>query len=530
MEHGNQKEPDNHQGSNTGNDGFGRLCPHLPAWSPPDIDEAKLEGHFLAFANTQMSEKPGKGPTEIAADPDLREELDNKFNASIPAGYTYFGQFIDHDLTLDTTPLSETNVDPEQITNFRTPKLDLDSVYGGGPLVQSDLYEKSEKGKITGRLLTGAIRNTAFKDLQRSRDGRALIGDKRNDENAIVSQLHLAFILAHNELVDRIIDRDSTKKDKGEEVFSEARRTLVFLYQWIVWKDFLKRLTASEIWETALQKVHTAGRIRWKLGFMDIYSGDHPLFMPLEFSGAAYRFGHSMVRNSYQTNILEKEGAGFGVFIPIFDISADAQDDLSGFRPLSAKRVIQWDWFLTMESSQGSFPQQARKIDTRLCNALSALREDKNNPEALANILAARNLIRGVRLGLPSGPDIARTFGFKPLNLSENEPEALWYYILKEAETLAAEQSGQHLGGVGSMILCATFAGILRGDPHSWINIHPAWTPDDDPLLESSDKRDTGDWNLSSIIRLSKLPVSGDDIQQIWNESQQEQQEEEPRP
>lgn len=70
---------------------------------------------------------------------DTLEAVDE--NPLIPAGYTYFGQFIDHDITLDTTSLKEKAVDAAAMIDFRTPALDLDCVYGRGPDDQPYMYE-----------------------------------------------------------------------------------------------------------------------------------------------------------------------------------------------------------------------------------------------------------------------------------------------------------------------------------------------------------------------------------------------------
>ena len=64
----------------------------------------------------------------------------NPNNPDIPLGFGFFGQFVDHDITLDTTSSFERQNDPEGISNFRTPALELDNVYGSGPSVDPWLY------------------------------------------------------------------------------------------------------------------------------------------------------------------------------------------------------------------------------------------------------------------------------------------------------------------------------------------------------------------------------------------------------
>ncbi len=474
------------------------------------MSDHDLDRFLLDFANQHMIEAPGKTPGEIANDPALRDDLEAEFGSRLPAGYTYFGQFVDHDVTFDTASSLVRRNDPHGILNFRTPRLDLDNVYGRGRDDQPYLYDMDDRDKF----LIGKVKGTELRDLPRNStehpEARALIGDMRNDENSIVCQLQLAFLLAHNRLVER------ARRAGIGDAFEAARQTLRWLYQWIVWNDFLARVTTDSVWNTALQLVETGdGRKRWVSGLSDVFDWKHQPFMPVEFSVAAYRFGHSLVRNSYQTNNPHR---GFGNFAPIFDnTGATNPDDLRGFRPLLKENYVQWDWFLDMDS-QGPFPQRARKIDTKLANALAFLHEGGG----AMNVLAFRNLRRGLSFDLPSGTDVARKWCLTPLQLCQNEIDALWFYILREAEGLEGDKAGQHLGTLGSVIVCSVFGGLLLGDPNSFHNQAPCWTPDDDALLISGeDNRDSDDgaWELSSIIRLSGLPVNGSDVEQQTNGS-----------
>ena len=229
----------------------------------------------------------------------------------------------------------------------------------------------------------------------------------------------------------------------------------------MVWKDYLKRIATESIHDCALKLTEKCGqRCVWELGLSDVYKWKYQPFMPVEFSGAAYRFGHSMVRNSYQTNDLE----GVEQPRPIFSTSEGSRD-LRGFRPMLKENVIQWHRFLEM----GHIPQMARKIDTRLSNALTELPFTGDKPN---NMLAFLNLKRGVNLGLPSGENVAKKLCVEPINIGCNEPESLWYYVLKEADQ---QCNGENLGSVGSTIVCAVFAGLLKGDPHSFFNTEPCW-------------------------------------------------------
>lgn len=481
---------------------FGRICGDLPPWSPPGFDPNKdasqIEAHFLNIANNDMVEMPNVSPTAIANDPELVKKLESQFGSNIPAGYTYFGQFIDHDITFDPASSLMRQNDPSGLLNHRTPRLDLDNVYGKGPAQSPYLYDKDDSAKM----LIGQVAKTNLCDLPRNYQGIALIGDMRNDENSMVSQLQLGFLLAHNTLVDR------ARNKYVANPFEAARKTLRWLYQYIVWNDFLVRITKDEIHKCALMLEQACGgRSEWEMGLKDVYRWKNQPFMPVEFSVAAYRFGHSMVRNSYRTNGQHRD---IQDFVPIFDNDGTKNpDDLRGFRPMSKENTIQWDWFLEMSTSGGPFPQRARKIDTKLSNALTALHEGA--PGSTMNILAWRNLVRSWRFELPSGTDVAKKFCLEPTKIDADR-DALWYYILQEAENLPGANQGQMLGSVGSIIVCATFAGLLKGDPNSWLNLEPCWTPDDDPLLEVEDKVDADAWTLASIIRLSGLPVDANDV------------------
>ncbi len=477
---------------------FGRICPDLPAWTPPGLPEAQIDDFFFDIATNLMVELPGELPGDIAGDAQVRNELDTRFSSNIPAGYTYFGQFIDHDITFDPASSLMRRNDPNGLLNFRTPRLDLDNIYGSGPDDQPYLYDPNDKALMAVDLVGG---DPSHPDLPRYR-GRALIGDMRNDENSMVSQLQLAFLLAHNTLVRRA--RIEFPGIKGPDAFETARKTLRWLYQHIVWNDFVKRIAIDEVYKAALQLKETPDKRKiWVTGLDDVYKWKHQPFMPVEFSVAAYRFGHSMVRNSYQTNDPVR---GFGNFAPIFDNTGGTDpDDLRGFRPMKTDNMIQWDWFLPMDSSTAPFfPQMARKIDTKLANALSFLFVGPAGERG--NVLAFRNLKRSWTFGLPAGTDVAKKWCLNPLKLQDGEPDSLWYYVLREAQG----NGGNTLGRVGSVIVAATFAGLLKGDPCSWINTEPCWKPGDDPLLnDGEDNRDDASWTLASIIRIAGIKADG---------------------
>ena len=483
---------------------FGRMAPNLEGWTPKNLPSGQSLEEFLE--ETAKNDMQERTPNDPAGD------------STIPAAYTYFGQFVDHDITHDTTSLGQQQTDPNSILNFRTPRLDLDCLYGRGPEDQPYLFEFDANKALTGRMIFGKAKgldqtSLSFPDLPRTEDGTALIGDKRNDENAIVAQIHLAFILAHN----RLADAARSQGMSGADAFAAARKSLTRLYQWIVWQDFIARITDQGFHGTALeQKPNGPLTSLWSLGFKDVYNWHEAPFMPVEFSGAAYRFGHTMVRNGYRTN--HTAGAQLGNEVTLFDPNGQ---DLRGGRSLGLKQLLQWDWFLEFGNRALGFPQKARKLDPLLSTSLSNLPNEKGRE----NILAFRNLLRGVKLELPSGPDMARFYGLEAV---DSQSPALWFYILKEAQT-ASSDLGNRLGSLGSLILCSVFAGLLKGDPASFFNVDPTWTPKKDELISNvtsidpkSDKQNDqhlrgkpDGYGLATIIRLSGLPITSNDFDRV---------------
>jgi hypothetical protein len=431
-------------------------------------------------------DNPQNDPAELAAtmiETEAEDEDETENNINIPAGFTYVGQFIDHDITFDPNSKLQRDNDPDALRNFRTPRFDLDSVYADGPSDNPFIYHPD------GIHLLIDDTNPAEPDLPRNLEGRALIGDPRNDENLIISQLHLAFLNFHNKVVDDALLAGITDDDMR---FDEARRIVRWHYQWIVIHDFLTRITGTpdiDIVDSILKPDtyiviendaarEIDGLLKADLKF---FKWRTQPFIPVEFSVAAYRFGHSMVRGDYALN---EESADEDDQIPIFSEDPENEDDLHGFRKRPEGHIIQWGRFFEISGS-GLAPQPSRKIDTRLAHGLGILPE--NVAGDIIRSLAERNLRRGVALGLPSGQSVARAMGM-PQDLilgaddmgltgnlekyGDNTP--LWYYILKEAEVKC---NGSRLGPVGGRIVAEVLIGLLVGDPMSFVNIDPTWRP-----------------------------------------------------
>ena len=366
-------------------------------------------------------------------------------NPAITAGYTYLGQFIDHDLTFDPVSSLDRLNDPDALTSFRTPRFDLDSLYGSGPADEPFQYDRDDERKLL--IASNAL---GVDDLPRNSQEIALIGDPRNDENVIVSQLHLAFARLHNRFVDQAA---AAIADPGD-CFAEAQRLTRWHYQWVVVHDYLPRTVGEPLMGELFDPDTGDTDLRY-------YRARTRPYLPVEFSAAAFRFGHSQVRGIYDLN-----AAVTGR--PIF-AAGDAVgplDDLRGRRNLPAGWSVDWSLFFPIA---GSNPQPSRLIDARLVPALFDL------PGAGA-ALAVRNLQRGQALQLPSGQDVARLLKADVLTgdqLGAPEPTPLWFYLLKEAEL----GGGTSLGPVGGRIVAEVLLGLLRGDVHSFINVDPTWTP-----------------------------------------------------
>jgi Animal haem peroxidase len=442
---------------------FGRMFPKLP---PLELPDAPLQ----ALAEAMRDADPGSAEGN---------------NPKIPAGFTYLGQFVDHDITLDLTSIGEKERDPLATENFRTPSLDLDSIYGRGPDGSPHLYARNPaNGNLPGpKLLIGTtvggfqnlgnVPPTFPNDLPRGAEGFALIGDHRNDENLVVAQTHLAFLKFHNKVVDMLAARNPAPPD----LFFEARRIVTWHYQWMVLHDFVERLTEPGI----VARILHDGR--------KFYRFKKIPYMPVEFSVAAYRLGHSMVREVYGHNRVFTPAGGIpatlGLLFAFSGLSGGilgnlAPNPLQGPTPISALAsnwIIDWRRYYDFNTpaAPGFFLNATRRIDPFLVPQLHTLPGGGGN-------LAFRNLRRGVIMGLPSGQSVAELMEV-PNPLTEDEiasgPDGavakahglhrktpLWYYILKEAQV---RRNGEALGPVGSRIVAEVFVGLVHGDHESYL-------------------------------------------------------------
>lgn len=425
---------------------FGRMFRRLPPASP--LGEEALRALAEQMREPPPTEGQPQGWGSTGAPP---PELDND---AIPSGFTYFGQFVDHDITFDPVSSLQRQNDPDALTDFRSPRFDLDSVYGSGPADEPFQYDKASGGL---KFLIEPNVN-GEQDLPRNSQGTALIGDPRNDENTIVSQLQLAFLRFHNKIADRVSSDGATP---AERWFEEAQKLVRWHYQWVILKDFLPRIVAPEILDRLL--TITEHDVEIKLSW---FKPKKAPFMPVEFSVAAYRYGHSQIRPAYHLNAGVRDKP---IFLPG---DPDPTGDLRGFRPiLQGWTIDDWSLFLNTRGDTAQL-QPSRKIDSKLAAGLF----DLPGFDDVESSLAFRNLKRGEALGLPSGQDVARLLGVPVLDggtLGAPEPTPLWFYILKEAEL----SGGERLGEVGGRIVAEVLLGLLKSDSRSFVNAEPSWRP-----------------------------------------------------
>ena len=446
---------------------FGRLFPKLEAFAPVSDGVTKsllalgAQGGLLD-AQDQLS----AGPIALITNPAL--SVNNPDNPTHTAGTHFVGQFIDHDITFDTSSKLGQTTDPFTSPNGRTPVLDLDSVYGNGPTGSSALYNSTDPAKL--RIESGGSYKdgtSGFEDVPRMSDGTAIIGDPRNDEHMMIAGLQCAFIKFHNRQVDDARTNGATYPDD----YNQARQLTTWHYHWMVLHEFLPLFVGSDMVNDVLKN----GRRFYTVGLGQA-------FMPVEFQGACYRFGHSMVRPSYRANLKgNNDGSPFFGFI--FDpgqnsATADPTDLRGGFR--TPRRFIGWQTFFDFGDGQ---VKRNKQIDTHISTPLFTLPLGAIASHDQPTVLPQRNLLRHLTWSMPSGQSVAKAMGITPLtkqNLSELKPydfdtsTPLWYYALKEAQLLA---SGLHLGPVAGRIVAEVLIGLIQSDPSSYLNVNRSWTP-----------------------------------------------------
>jgi hypothetical protein len=446
-------------------DRFSRLF-NLPPFAEPSSGVVRALRDLGAPGGILDAKDPlHEGPVRLITNPELSPN--NVDNAAHTAGTTFFGQFLDHDMTFDTTSRLAVPLDPGRAPNVRTPSLDLDSVYGGGPSASPHLYDSRDRIKLR------IEDNGQFEDLARNRDGSAIIADPRNDENLMIAGLQAAFILAHNRLVDDL--RRENPRDSSGEVFRDARRILTWHYQWIIVHEFLPLIVGGNVVSDILNR----GR-----RFYTPRPGEQS--MPVEFQGACYRFGHSLVRPSYRANLAgDINRTPFFGFI--FDSAGEGQPDPVDLRggARAPRRFIGWQTFFNFGGDQAQHVRPNKIIDTNISTPLFNLPLGAIASGDAPTALPQRNLLRHLTWSLPSGQAIAQAMRVPVLGSSNFRDIArvgadldrrtpLWVYILREATVMTG---GARLGAVGGRIVAEVFLGLLQLDSDSYLSENPRWRP-----------------------------------------------------
>ena len=471
-------------------DRFGRMFPDLPAFAEPSphLRAALLE---IGKPGGMLDAKDdlGRGPVALIADTTLSAGNPNNFAHT--AGTTFMGQFMDHDVTFDLASRLGVPANLDNAPNSRTPAFDLDSVYGGGPLADPSLYVAV--GGRTRRPLKFKVESGGqFEDLPRA-SGGALVGDPRNDENLIIAGLHAAFLMFHN----RVVDALRRPGDSDEALFERARQLTTWHYQWMIVHEFLPLFVGQDVVDDVLAR----GR--------KFYRPDVG-FIPVEFQGAAYRFGHSLVRPSYRANLAGDNGQPFFgmIFDPVGEGQADPIDLRGGAR--APRRFIGWQTFFDfgVKEADGTTPavKPNKLIDTKISSPLFHLPIGTiAGIETGVTSLPQRNLLRQVTWLLPSGQRIAKAMGvpalstgdlddLAPFGLASSTP--LWFYVLREAHVVTG---GATLGPVGGRIVAEVILGLLALDPHSYLSAVPGWRP----TLPARTGKVTGDFRMVDFLTLA---------------------------
>jgi Animal haem peroxidase len=321
------------------------------------------------------------GPKALIVDP----TVDGNPTASIPygtnpdnptmtAGSTFVGQFTDHDVTFDQTSHLGVPQNPLISPNTRTPALDLDSVFGGGPGLRPDLYVENADGSVGPKLKVGS--GGVHEDVPRIANGdgtyTAVLGDPRDDENVIIAGLHCAHILFYNRVLDELSEHDLGRFSAAQAhradpannylAFLLAREVTLWHYQWLLVNEHLPQIAGQDVVNDVLAR----GNRFYRPPAADA-------FMPIEFGAACYRFGHSVVRPSYRANFTSGTGDGTSptadpFFALVFDTNEPSfsdpvshdRDDLLGGYP-APRRYVGWQTFFDLGDGN---VRNNKKIDT----------------------------------------------------------------------------------------------------------------------------------------------------------------------
>lgn len=499
------------------------------------------------FSEIVSGTSPASSDGLLEALADAMTAVAPDIESPIPAGFTYLGQFVDHDLTRDRTdvPFGVPVTDPSELIQARSPALDLDSLYGNGPTVDHQFYAPDGIRLKTGTTQASPVEGLAVAsqpldhfDLPRKgataarpeEVRAALIPDPRNDENLAVAQTHLAFIRFHNQVCDQL----AASGTPSSMLFERARAMVIKHYQWMLKTDFLPRIVDPDI----VKDVFENGR-----KIFEVYGLGFPT-MPIEFSVAAYRLGHSMIREKYDWNAVFREGGAIddlGTLENLFrfsgtsgNLSPDSDDINNPIEGSFEKLPTNWivDWTGLYDFVQDGVPELApetklnlaRPIDVRLTDPLRMLPlgsfgargSDVAVPPLQMN-LAFRNLARARMVGLATGQEVAAYVASKVPGVTALSREQilgddlngltdaqkdelatatpLWFYILREASLNASAGPGTgRLGAVGGRLVVEVFHRAMEGGQISILR---------DPYFAPSLGPSPGVFRMTDLLRVA---------------------------
>lgn len=433
--------------------------------------------------------------SDISAIANQIKSIQDNTKNNIPAAYTYFGQFISHDLTHlghGTREPASTFDDLSKITLRRNPTLNLDSIYGGGLADSQIPFDQA-----TGAFCLGLDSAGASNDLPREDNGRARIGDLRNDENLLIAQFQVLFMKLHNK---RVLKHHSAGDNDPQSLFEKSRQEVIAIYQHLVLHDFAKRILPGPGVSRSGERSESLYEVIINEGAGKLIPRDGSgIQISAELTGAALRFGHSMVDTQYDLNYRNGRN-GEKTRLLLNELFTQTSTHINFQSPLGKENIIDWQFFVNFEKYLGKDAQKpnlARKIDLSINPYMLNIPGENAAPDscpASPDIdIVERNIQRGRELGLKSGqeicqalfekhPDVANRLRLKPLaddigffqslRSAGNHAMALhtplWVYVLLEADI----QQDSRLGALGGWIvadgLLAAAQQAHNTTPHSW--------------------------------------------------------------
>jgi hypothetical protein len=447
-------------------------------------------------------------------DPEYDESEEN---IGVPAGYSFLGSLIHDDSTFRQIGSATAEGEPGSSFGGYAPAFNLHTIYGFGPNIQPYFYRRVGRGIGDGRdrlkmnlgdFLGGSVADPAARDLPRvsNEDGEsvALVPDARTEDSIIKAQLHSMMLRFHNRLID--IREDAS--------FHEVRQAVRFHFQWIVIHDFLRRFVQDDVLYAVLPHLEKGTNPAQDPPQLRFFRPDQGTGMPIEYELAVVRFGHSTVRQTFKLNQNTPP-------IPFFSLTPTQQAGLQGGRACPPGWAIDWKLFFEMRTEPQSRmhgpPQYSAKIDTAVPSTV-AMHIPATSRKGFS--LAYRNLLRGLRAGIPCGQAVSKFMNCTPIpddsltvgraterdsptnkriidispRFRNNAP--LWYYVLAEAQQqFVDDRTPTRLGPLAGRIFAEVLVGLMWANRASYLRSEPSFQPY--PELCST----SGQFSMADLLR-----------------------------